>query len=108
MPIDPDTKDWTWVLERRCDECGFDASTLRADVVAQVLRGNVIAWRPLLLADDGTPRARVAERPSDDRWSSLEYARRGELPAAHRLTVMVIRPRWPPPSGESVSRGPSA
>ena len=25
MAIVPDTKDWTWVLERPCDECGFDA-----------------------------------------------------------------------------------
>ena len=24
-PIEPDTKDWTWVLERPCPECGFDA-----------------------------------------------------------------------------------
>ena len=23
MPIEPDTKDWTWVLDRRCEECGF-------------------------------------------------------------------------------------
>jgi hypothetical protein len=22
--ITPDTKDWTWVLERACPECGFD------------------------------------------------------------------------------------
>ena len=22
--ITPDTKDWTWVLERTCPECGFD------------------------------------------------------------------------------------
>ena len=24
--IVPDGKDWTWVLERRCDDCGFDAT----------------------------------------------------------------------------------
>ena len=24
--IEPDTKDWTWVLERPCPECGFDAA----------------------------------------------------------------------------------
>ena len=22
MPIEPDTKDWTWVLHERCPECG--------------------------------------------------------------------------------------
>ena len=25
-PIVPDTKDWTWVLDRPCEECGFDAT----------------------------------------------------------------------------------
>jgi hypothetical protein len=74
MTIQPDSKDWTWVLDRRCDECGFDASTLPAEAVAQVVRGNRLEWRPLLLADDGTPRPGVAERPSPDRWSALEYA----------------------------------
>lgn len=74
MPIDPDTKDWTWVLERPCDECGFDASTLPAATVPALVRGNVTQWRPLLLAGDGTPRPGVAERPSDDRWSAIEYA----------------------------------
>ena len=24
--IVPDTKDWTWVLERPCPECGFDTA----------------------------------------------------------------------------------
>jgi hypothetical protein len=32
-PIVPDTKDWTWVLERPCPECGFDASGVRRDEV---------------------------------------------------------------------------
>ena len=26
MTIVPDTKNWTWVLERPCPECGFDAA----------------------------------------------------------------------------------
>ena len=30
MPIVPDDKDWTWVLERPCPECGFDASALQS------------------------------------------------------------------------------
>lgn len=29
MAIEPDTKDWTWVLDRPCPECGFEA--LRED-----------------------------------------------------------------------------
>jgi hypothetical protein len=66
--IEPDTKDWTWVVERPCDECGFDASSTPASEVAGLLRDNAAAWRPLL------DRPAVAERPSPDRWSALEYA----------------------------------
>ncbi len=28
MTIVPDTKDWTWVLERTCPQCGFDTRTV--------------------------------------------------------------------------------
>ena len=34
MPIVPDDKDWTWVLERRCPQCGFHYP---ADVVTTSL-----------------------------------------------------------------------
>ncbi len=67
--IVPDTKDWTWVLERPCVECGFDASTLAAAAVPGLIRDNVLAWRRLL--DQGAIRA---GRPDDVTWSSLEYA----------------------------------
>jgi hypothetical protein len=70
MPLTPDTKDWTWVLDRRCDECGFDASTLDARAVAGIIRDNVERWRAALgeLGDEAAHRTRV------DRWSPLEYA----------------------------------
>jgi hypothetical protein len=74
MPIEPDNKDWTWVLERRCEECGFDAAHLPATAVPAVVRANLMDWPPLLIADDGAARPGVRERPSDDRWSALEYA----------------------------------
>jgi len=70
MPIVPDTKDWTWVLERPCPECGFDSSTLPATEVAGLVRENAAAWRGVL----SRPRAELTARPSDDRWSALEYA----------------------------------
>jgi DinB superfamily len=66
--IVPDDKDWTWVLERPCPDCGFDASTTRPDQVAGLVRANAVAWPPLL-AD---PRA--ALRPDPATWSALEYA----------------------------------
>jgi hypothetical protein len=34
VPIVPDDKDWTWVLERPCPECGFDASAVPPASVA--------------------------------------------------------------------------
>lgn len=68
MPITPDTKDWTWVLERPCPECGFDASAVRDDSVVALLRDNVAAWPAVL------QRADVAVRPDDSTWSPLEYA----------------------------------
>jgi hypothetical protein len=70
MPIEPDTKDWTWVVERRCDECGFDASSLACDQVSELIRQNALAWREVLQRDP----AALARRPADDRWSALEYA----------------------------------
>lgn len=63
-----DDKDWTWVLERRCPECGFDATPVTFDRLPALIRTNAAAWPALLT------RADVARRPSPDRWSALEYA----------------------------------
>ncbi len=70
MPIVPDTKDWTWVLERPCPECGFDASALRPTEVAGLVRENAAGWVVVL----ARPATELTTRPSDDRWSALEYA----------------------------------
>ncbi len=46
MPIAPDTKNWTWVLERPCPECGFDATQPSGrDDVAPMIRANAQAWQ---------------------------------------------------------------
>jgi hypothetical protein len=68
MPIVPDTKNWTWVLERRCPECGFEAAAVPRERVAQMIRDNAAAWSAVLARVD------VARRPRDDMWSPLEYA----------------------------------
>ncbi len=68
MPIVPDDKDWTWVVERACPECRFDASAVPATTVADGLRENAAAWRDLL------DHPAAGQRPADDRWSALEYA----------------------------------
>ena len=68
MPIVPDDKDWTWVVLQACQECGFDASSMKATEVAAGIRDNAVRWRALL------EHPQVGQRPSDDRWSALEYA----------------------------------
>jgi hypothetical protein len=67
-PITPDSKDWTWVLERPCPECGFDASSFARESVPEMIRTNAAAWRVVLNRPD------AAQRPSEERWSPLEYA----------------------------------
>lgn len=64
----PDDKDWTWVLKRRCDECGFDAATLSATDVAAMTRKATAQWVDVLRS-----RVDVGDRPRPDVWSPLEY-----------------------------------
>ncbi|RFA23403.1 DinB family protein [Subtercola boreus] len=68
MAIVPDTKNWTWVLERECPECGFDSSATAATDVPSLIRQNVVAWPAVL------ERSTVTERPDETTWSDLEYA----------------------------------
>lgn len=68
MAIVADAKDWTWVLQRPCPECGFDTRTLSGPEVPRLLRQNASTWSQLLLE-----RTAVGSRPSEDRWSVLEY-----------------------------------
>lgn len=71
MPITPDTKDWTWVLERACPECGFDSRLVAPAAGGDLIRGNGTSWAAYLSeADSGGVRV----RPAEDRWSGLEYA----------------------------------
>jgi hypothetical protein len=68
MTIEPDTKDWTWVLERPCAECGFDASEVSVEGIGAALRENAARWAVVLMYAD------VEVRPAYNVWSPLEYA----------------------------------
>jgi hypothetical protein len=68
MAIVPDDKDWTWVLERACDECGFDVAHVTRDTLGEKARANAHQW-VLVLSRDGARR-----RTREDKWSDLEYA----------------------------------
>lgn len=68
MPIEPDTKDWTWVLRRPCPECGLDTQAFRRDEIGGMIRANAASW-DRVLTGPGDPRM----RPSPAKWSALEY-----------------------------------
>jgi hypothetical protein len=50
MTIEPDTKDWTWVLQRPCPECGLDARGIDRDQIGAMVRANAASWQSLLTA----------------------------------------------------------
>jgi hypothetical protein len=66
--IVPDTKDWTWVLERPCAECGFDAGSVRREELPHRVQANAGAWQSVL------EQSGAASRPTSAVWSPLEYA----------------------------------
>jgi hypothetical protein len=68
MTITPETKDWTWVLDRPCPECGFDAAALDRRTLGDRIRAGIPTWTAVL----GLPDAAV--RPEPLTWSPLEYA----------------------------------
>lgn len=67
-PVPPDTKDWTWVLDRACSECGLDAGSIYPGDLPHLLRANAQVWLALM----GDPEVDV--RPEPHVWSPLEYA----------------------------------
>jgi DinB superfamily len=67
MTIVPDTKDWTWVLDRPCPECGFDTSGFPVEAVPGMILANAAAWQPPLAGNH------ARTRPEPAKWSPLEY-----------------------------------
>lgn len=66
--IVPDDKNWTWVLEKACGDCGFDASSFDAVGTGAALRDQVARWVAVLSQSD------INVRPKPGVWSPLEYA----------------------------------
>jgi len=63
----PDSKDWTWVLDRPCPECGLDSAAHDPAATGSVLRECAHRWEAVLARPD------VRERPDPTIWSPLEY-----------------------------------
>lgn len=65
--IIPDDKNWTWVLERACPDCGFAAGTFDVANTGAAVRDLAARWTAVL------DRADVSQRPNATTWSPLEY-----------------------------------
>jgi hypothetical protein len=65
--ITPDDRDWTWVLERRCPECGFEAGGFERELVGSMILTNTATWQRILRGPA------VSQRPRPTKWSPLEY-----------------------------------
>jgi len=68
VSIEPDTKDWTWVIDRACPDCRFDPNTIDREKLSDLIHENARGWYALLLDAD------AAVRPAPHVWSLLEYA----------------------------------
>jgi hypothetical protein len=67
VTIEPDTKNWTWVLERPCPDCAFDATTIVPRHIGAIIRDLASQWEAVLM------HPQVTARPSPNVWSPLEY-----------------------------------
>ncbi|WP_083976132.1 DinB family protein [Kitasatospora azatica] len=84
----PDTKDWTWVLEQACPDCGLDTPAVDPAGVPALVRANAATWTALLAGDP----AELRRRPDPATWSAVEYAchvRDVFRLFAHRLDLML-------------------
>jgi hypothetical protein len=68
VSIEPDTKDWTWVVDRACEACGFDPAEVTTGTLSDLLHENTRGWYAVLADAD------AAVRPAPHVWSRLEYA----------------------------------
>jgi DinB superfamily len=61
VTVTPDDKNWTWVIEQTCPECGFDGPAYDARTAAARIRALGDEWATILTRPDARP------------WSPLEY-----------------------------------
>jgi hypothetical protein len=93
-PVEPDTKDWTWVLTSPCLECGFDPAAVHHTEVARRIRSDAADWVSRLNGSG------VHARPQPTVWSTLEYGchvRDIHRIFGHRVRLMLDQdePRFP-------------
>ncbi len=94
MPIVPDTKNWTWVLEKPCPDCGYDSTATAFDEIPGYIRENVAAFRQVLSGEG------LTMRPDDSTWSPLEYSAHVRdvyriMLARLELMLVLVDPQFP-------------
>ena len=85
----PDDKDWTWVLERRCEDCGIDVRIVPREQLGERFFLAAEEWVQILRENPG-----VEVRPAPGTWSPLEYGahvRDVFVLTSERLTLMLTR-----------------
>ena len=68
MEPEPDTKDWTWTLSLRCEECGLAAGEVAIADAPERLFVAAEEWVVILRENPA-----VTARPEPSVWSPLEY-----------------------------------
>ena len=68
MEPEPDTKDWTWTLTRRCEQCGLAAGEVPIEEAPERAFVAGEEWVAILRSSPA-----VAARPEPTVWSPLEY-----------------------------------
>jgi hypothetical protein len=68
VSIEPDTKDWTWVIDESCQQCGFDPAGVAREDLPDLIHETTREWYAALADAD------CAVRPAPHVWSHLEYA----------------------------------
>lgn len=66
--VEIDDKDWTWTIEQRCPDCGFDPASVDVADLPDLVRRATDPWAQVV----ARPTAR--RRPSPATWSPIEYA----------------------------------
>ncbi|HEY1133742.1 MAG TPA: DinB family protein [Nocardioides sp.] len=96
VAADPDTKDWTWVLDRPCPSCGVAAGALALDEVPDLLTESAEAWATVL---SGSDTAALRRRPRPGTWSPTEYG--AHVRDVHRIFDERLALVLAAPSGEA-------
>jgi len=67
ISLAPVDKDWTWVLDEPCAECGFDAATVTREDIPSRLLAATPRWHTALAAPGVADRPSLGGRPGQGR-----------------------------------------